>query len=186
VRGAFFCAAGPRPSSSGVAEVHARRDERKEWHATSAAARSEIAGNASDFPIAIARWLGTDAAINFLAGRGLIQRTEAAALFGLGERPPPRFAKFAAASAANRDVISLIFRPLHHRPSWWDREQPRTKTCPGNPLWILAHMLGKVQLFVLEHVTKTLHDFFDKDMFQLFEMERFLFEHGIPRGREAL
>jgi hypothetical protein len=44
----------------------------------------------------------------------------------------------------------------------------------SNPLWILAHMLGKVQLFVLQHVPKKSHDFFDKGMLQLFEMERFL------------
>ena len=28
--------------------------------------------------------------------------------------------------------------------------------------------------------------FFDKDMLQLFEIERFLFDHVIPRDREAL
>jgi hypothetical protein len=38
----------------------------------------------------------------------------------------------------------------------------------------------------LEHVPKKLHDFFDKDMLQLFEMERFLFDHLIPGDREAL
>ncbi len=38
----------------------------------------------------------------------------------------------------------------------------------------------------LEHVPKKLLDFFDKDMLQLFEFERFLFDHVIPRDREAL
>ena len=33
----------------------------------------------------------------------------------------------------------------------------------------------------LEHVPKKLRDFFDKDMLQLFEIERFLFDHVIPR-----
>jgi hypothetical protein len=28
--------------------------------------------------------------------------------------------------------------------------------------------------------------FFDKDMLQLLEFERFLFDHGIPRGGQAL
>ncbi len=32
----------------------------------------------------------------------------------------------------------------------------------------------------LEHVPKKLLDFFDKDMLQLFEFERFLFDHVIP------
>ena len=38
----------------------------------------------------------------------------------------------------------------------------------------------------LEHVPKKLIDLFDKDMLQLFEFERFLFDHVIPRDREAL
>jgi hypothetical protein len=38
----------------------------------------------------------------------------------------------------------------------------------------------------LEHVPKKLLDFFDQDMLQLFEFERFLFDHVIPRDREAL
>jgi hypothetical protein len=29
-------------------------------------------------------------------------------------------------------------------------------------------------------------DFFDQDMFQIFEFERFLFDHVIPRDLEAL
>ena len=41
-------------------------------------------------------------------------------------------------------------------------------------------------LAVLEHVPKKLIDFFDKDMLQLFEFERFLFDYVIPRNREAL
>jgi hypothetical protein len=38
----------------------------------------------------------------------------------------------------------------------------------------------------LEHVPKKLLDFFDKGMLQLFEIERFIFDHVIPRDREAL
>ena len=38
----------------------------------------------------------------------------------------------------------------------------------------------------LEHVPKKLLGFFDEDMLQLFEFERFLFDHVIPRDREAL
>jgi hypothetical protein len=38
----------------------------------------------------------------------------------------------------------------------------------------------------LEHVPKKLIDFFDEDMLQLFEFERFLFDPMIPRDREAL
>jgi hypothetical protein len=38
----------------------------------------------------------------------------------------------------------------------------------------------------LEHVSKKLLDFFHQDMLQLFEVERFLFDHVIPRDREAL
>ena len=37
-----------------------------------------------------------------------------------------------------------------------------------------------------EPVPKKLHDFVDKNMLQLFEIERFLFDHVIPRDREAL
>jgi hypothetical protein len=33
---------------------------------------------------------------------------------------------------------------------------------------------------------KKLLDFFDSDMLHLFEFERFLFDHVIPRDREAL
>jgi hypothetical protein len=39
---------------------------------------------------------------------------------------------------------------------------------------------------LLEHVPKKLLDFFDKDMLQFFEFERFLIDHVIPRDREAL
>ena len=35
------------------------------------------------------------------------------------------------------------------------------------------------------HIPKRLLDF-DQDMLQLFEFERFLFDHVIPRDREAL
>jgi hypothetical protein len=38
----------------------------------------------------------------------------------------------------------------------------------------------------LEHVPKKLIDFFDKNMLQLFESERFLFDQMIPSDREAL
>jgi hypothetical protein len=38
----------------------------------------------------------------------------------------------------------------------------------------------------LEHVPKKLTDFFDEDMLQLFDFERFLIDHVIPRDREAL
>jgi hypothetical protein len=38
----------------------------------------------------------------------------------------------------------------------------------------------------LEHVPKKLLAFFDKDMLQLFEFERFLFDHLIPGDRESL
>ena len=37
-----------------------------------------------------------------------------------------------------------------------------------------------------ERVPKKVIDFFDSDMLQLFEFERFLFHHVIPRDREAL
>ena len=45
---------------------------------------------------------------------------------------------------------------------------------------------GRGRSTSLEHVPKKLLDFFDKDMLQLFESERFLFDHVIPRDREAL
>ena len=38
----------------------------------------------------------------------------------------------------------------------------------------------------LEQVPKKLLDFFDADMFQLFESERLLFDQMIPSNREAL
>jgi hypothetical protein len=38
----------------------------------------------------------------------------------------------------------------------------------------------------LEHVPKKLLDFFDEDMLQLFDFERFPIDHVIPRDREAL
>jgi hypothetical protein len=38
----------------------------------------------------------------------------------------------------------------------------------------------------LEHVPKKLLDFFDQDILQLFDFERFLIDHVIPRDREAL
>jgi len=38
----------------------------------------------------------------------------------------------------------------------------------------------------LEQVPKKVIDFFDQDMLQLFESERFLFDQMIPSDREAL
>ncbi len=38
----------------------------------------------------------------------------------------------------------------------------------------------------LEHVPKKLLDFFDQDLLRLIDIERFLFDHVIPRDREAL
>ena len=38
----------------------------------------------------------------------------------------------------------------------------------------------------LEHVPKKLRDFFDQNMLQLFESERFLFDQMISSDREAL
>jgi hypothetical protein len=38
----------------------------------------------------------------------------------------------------------------------------------------------------LEHVPKKLLDFFDQDMLQLIDIERFLFDHMSPCDREAL
>src|ERR1700736_4565154 len=38
----------------------------------------------------------------------------------------------------------------------------------------------------LEHGPKSLLDFFDQDMLQLTDVERFLFDHMIPCDREAL
>jgi hypothetical protein len=45
---------------------------------------------------------------------------------------------------------------------------------------------GKSSFISLEHVPKKLLDFFDKDMLQLFEFKLLLFDHVIPRDREAL
>ena len=39
---------------------------------------------------------------------------------------------------------------------------------------------------MLEHVPKKLTDFFDQNMPQLVELERFLFDQMIPSDREAL
>jgi hypothetical protein len=38
----------------------------------------------------------------------------------------------------------------------------------------------------LEHVPKKLIDFFDQNMLQLIDFERFLFDQMIPSDREAL
>jgi hypothetical protein len=37
----------------------------------------------------------------------------------------------------------------------------------------------------VEHIPEKLLDFFDSDMLQIFEVERFLFDQVIPRDREA-
>jgi hypothetical protein len=79
-------------------------------------ARSEIAGNAFYFPVAVTHWLGTVAAIDFLAGRGMNQSAKAAARFGLGERPPRRWTELAVAHACNRETTCLAFRPSHLHP----------------------------------------------------------------------
>jgi hypothetical protein len=155
--------------------------------ASPAPARSEIAGNTSYFPIAVAHRLGTVAAIDFLASRGLIRCAGAAALFGLGERPTRRLAEFAAARAGNPEATCLVFRPLHLHPPGGGGKSGANPHAPGfHSRRILAHMLGKVQLFVLEHVPKKLLDFFDQDILQLIDVERFLFDHMIPCDREAL
>jgi 16S rRNA (cytosine967-C5)-methyltransferase len=151
--GPFFRAPpGPSPVSSQIAEqFHARLDEGEACPPRAPPpARSEIAGNTSYFPIAVAHWLGTVAAIDFLAGRELIQCAEAAALFGLGERPPRRLAEFAAARAGKRVATCLVFRPLHLHPPGAGVTSGAHPHAPGfHSRRILAHMLGKVQLFVL-------------------------------------
>jgi hypothetical protein len=53
---------------------------------------------------------------------------------------------------------------------------------PGSDVVDIAGRLTAL----LEHVPKKLLDFFDKGMLNLFEFERFLFDHMIPRDREAL
>jgi len=42
------------------------------------------------------------------------------------------------------------------------------------------------KIFTLEYVPKKLIDFFDQNMLQLFEFERFLPDQMIPSDREAL
>jgi hypothetical protein len=57
----------------------------------------------------------------------------------------------------------------------------------ASPRYTVANFLWTYsKVSALEHVPKKLLDFFDKDMLQLFEFERFLFDHVIPRDREAL
>ena len=46
--------------------------------------------------------------------------------------------------------------------------------------------ISGVPTLSLEHVPKKLLDFFDQDMLQLFDPERFLVDHVIPRDRETL
>jgi len=50
----------------------------------------------------------------------------------------------------------------------------------------VARFFVKADQAVLEHVPKKLLEFFDEDMLQLFESERFLFDHAISVGWEAL
>ncbi|MGH6853002.1 MAG: hypothetical protein ACREDJ_07380 [Methylocella sp.] len=57
-----------------------------------------------------------------------------------------------------------------------------TLAAPHDPLARCGGRVGRRS----ENVPKKLRDFFDKDMLQLFEIERFLFDHVIPRDREAL
>jgi hypothetical protein len=45
---------------------------------------------------------------------------------------------------------------------------------------------NRFPLFAQEHVPKKLTDFFDQNMLQLVELERFLFDQMIPSDREAL
>src|SRR3984893_15235221 len=121
-------------------------------HATPQAppARSEIADDSSYLPLALAHWLGTVAVVGF-PGRGVVvQCASAAALFGLGECPPRRLAGFAMARAGNREATCLVFQPLHLRPpgaAGRSGAHPHAPRCRSR--WILAHMLGKVQLSVL-------------------------------------
>lgn len=117
--------------------------------ASAAPARSEIAGNTSYFPIAVAHWLGTVATIDFLAGRRLIECGGAPALIGLGERPPRRLAEFAAARASNREATCLIFRPPHLQLLVAGKSGAPPRAPVFHSRQILAHMLGKVQLFML-------------------------------------
>ena len=113
-------------------------------------ARSEIAGNTSYFPIAVAHWLGTVAAIDFLAGRGLIQCAGAAALFGLGERPPRRLAEFAAARAGNRaGDLSRLSAVASSSPGAGGKRGAHPDAPGFHSRQILAHMLGKVQPVLL-------------------------------------
>ncbi len=102
-------------------------------------ARSEIAGDTSYFPIAVAHWLGTAAAIDFLASRGSIQCAGPAPLFGLGERPPRRMAEFAAARVGNREATCFAFRPLQLHSRSARRETWRTPAgshfpCGSSPI----------------------------------------------------
>jgi hypothetical protein len=61
----------------------------------------------------------------------------------------------------------------------------------GDPKLALSVIRGGVestrsQRHPSEHVPKKLLDFLDQGMLQLFDFERFLFDHVIPRDREAL
>jgi hypothetical protein len=51
---------------------------------------------------------------------------------------------------------------------------------------IVRPLVWKEMFNELQHVPKKLLDFFDQHMLQLFEFKRFLFDHVIPRDREAL
>jgi hypothetical protein len=54
----------------------------------------------------------------------------------------------------------------------------------GNARWLDSFV--KADQAALEHVPKKLLEFFDEDMLQLFESERFLFDHAISVEWEAL